>query len=254
MFLGLRRSIIAQVILPDPLDALSFLLRLQTHNGDGVPVGLYTDTGCTTPATASGDAIAAWRDESKPDGLLITQSNASQRPTLHYVGGKPVVRFDGVDDCMSFDQPSGVVNVAGYIAMALNVSTLGSNFNAGIAWSSGIGGVRAVGFGSFDTAGSWGLYTTFGPEHIDAGPIAANTRYVLDATWLGRGATNSVGRDGSFTSGAFTSLFDTDFTTPAYVGIDAGSYFTGDVTALLVGTSTFSDADRLLVNRALAVL
>lgn len=60
--------------------------------------GLYSDTARTTPSTAGG-AIAAWSDLSGK-GFHATQATAAKRPTLQtaIVNGKPVVRFDGVDD------------------------------------------------------------------------------------------------------------------------------------------------------------
>lgn len=88
----------ASALISDPLAALSFTLRLQTHRGDNVPIGLYKDTACTDPATADGDSIAAWRDELSGSGKVATQSNSMFRPTLRFVGGKPFVRSDGVDD------------------------------------------------------------------------------------------------------------------------------------------------------------
>lgn len=82
----------------DPLAGIPFALRLQTHRGDNVPLGLYQDTTCTIPATADGHSVAAWRDELSGSGLIATQSNAMKQPTLRFVDGVPVLRFDGVDD------------------------------------------------------------------------------------------------------------------------------------------------------------
>jgi primosomal replication protein N len=93
-------------INPDPLSGVPATLRLQTHRGDGVPVGLYKDTSCTIPATSEGDAIAAWRDEISGSGLTAVQSVTTRRPTLRFVSGKPVVRFDGVDDLLHTTLPA----------------------------------------------------------------------------------------------------------------------------------------------------
>lgn len=84
----------------DPLAGVVFALRLQTHAGDNVPVGLYQDVACTIPATADGHVVAAWRDELGGSGKTYSQSDVSKRPLLKIVSGAPVVRFDGIDDVL----------------------------------------------------------------------------------------------------------------------------------------------------------
>lgn len=82
----------------DPLAGITTILRLQTHNGNGVPLGLYQDTACTVPAVDDGDPVAAWRDELGTSGLLAIQSVETKRPLLRFVDGFPILEFDGVDD------------------------------------------------------------------------------------------------------------------------------------------------------------
>lgn len=88
---------------PDPLAGIPFPLRLQTHRGDGVPLGLYQDTACTIPATDDGHSVAAWRDELSDSGVVAVQSVSTKRPTLRFAVGKPVLQFDGVDDFLLID-------------------------------------------------------------------------------------------------------------------------------------------------------
>lgn len=76
----------------DPLAGIVLSLRLQTHNGDNVPLGLYQDTACTVPATEAGDLIAAWRDEISDSGLTALQATEGKRPELQFVSGVPCVR------------------------------------------------------------------------------------------------------------------------------------------------------------------
>lgn len=85
----------------DPLAGIPFVLRLQTHRGDGVPLGLYQDNDALIPATADGDPVAVWRDELSGSGIIAVQSVSTKRPVLKFVGGTPVVRFDGIDDFLS---------------------------------------------------------------------------------------------------------------------------------------------------------
>jgi hypothetical protein len=63
---------------------------------------LWQDTARTSPALADGDPVAALGDRSG-SGNHFLQATASKRPTLKLgvtPTGRPVVRFDGVDDFM----------------------------------------------------------------------------------------------------------------------------------------------------------
>lgn len=93
----------------DPLAGIAFALRLQTHRGDGVPLGLYQDLDELVPATEDGDPVAVWRDELSGSGLAATQSVSTKRPTLRFTGGIPWLEFDGVDDFLAGDLP-GILN------------------------------------------------------------------------------------------------------------------------------------------------
>ncbi|RYD33658.1 MAG: hypothetical protein EOP87_10615 [Verrucomicrobiaceae bacterium] len=139
----------------DPLAGMAFSLRLQTHRGDGIPLGLYQDVSCTAPAMAEGDLIAAWRDELSGSGLVAVQEVSSKRPTLRFVSGKPVLEFDGSDDFLIAD---GVPTISGIIAAAatgMHDSSVQSNGRilamadaSGMDWEGGTGYVPALKPGS----------------------------------------------------------------------------------------------------------
>lgn len=78
--------------------AFTSVLRHQTHNGNGVPLGLYKDVACTIPATLEGDLVAAWKDELGSSGIVLVQADSAKRPVLTFVSGLPYLHFDGVDD------------------------------------------------------------------------------------------------------------------------------------------------------------
>jgi hypothetical protein len=84
----------------DPLAGISFALRLQTHNGNNVPLGLYQDTACAVPATMDGDPIAAWKGTLMGSPVTFTQADSQQQPLLFFQAGVPVVLGDGVDDIL----------------------------------------------------------------------------------------------------------------------------------------------------------
>lgn len=63
---------------------------------------LYTDTGLTTPVSASTDLVAGWRDKSG-NGRHFLQATSGVRPQ-YFTGvqnGLSTVRFDGTDDYMA---------------------------------------------------------------------------------------------------------------------------------------------------------
>jgi hypothetical protein len=111
----------------DPLAGLPFTLRLQTHRGDGIPLGLYQDTACTIPATADGHSVAAWRDELSDSGLVAVQSVSTKRPTLKFVSGKPVVRFDGIDDFLLIATVPTISGIVGFASSAMFGSSTQAN-------------------------------------------------------------------------------------------------------------------------------
>ena len=60
---------------------------------------VYQDSGLTTPATADGDPVGGWVDQSG-NGNHLVQSTGASRPALKLavVNGRNALRFDGVDD------------------------------------------------------------------------------------------------------------------------------------------------------------
>lgn len=136
----------------DPLEGIALSLRLQTHNGDNSPIGLYTDTACTTPATTAGDLIAAWKDELGTSGIVFTQATSGNRPTLQFDSGVPVVRFNGTDQYLDYssanisvDRRTAVVgykasNATGGNIMQFRLSGYGyllRHFESGVAYIGG---------------------------------------------------------------------------------------------------------------------
>lgn len=86
---------------------------------------LWQDSALTTRATADGDPVGGWGDASG-NGRHVTQATSTKRPTLKLavLSGKPVVRFDGVDDFLSVsltqNQPSTYFIVVKNITMTAN--------------------------------------------------------------------------------------------------------------------------------------
>ncbi len=66
------------------------------------PSTLFQDSTLATPATADGDPVGGWKDHSRWS-LHLRQATASKKPILklNQLNGKPVLRFDGVDDFLA---------------------------------------------------------------------------------------------------------------------------------------------------------
>jgi len=78
----------------DPLAELDWFARFETLDNNGNPIGAYSNTGATTPAT-NGDLVAALKDELSPGGVVITQSDSSLRPSYSTDNGFPEIVSPG---------------------------------------------------------------------------------------------------------------------------------------------------------------
>lgn len=88
---AMRSHFAAAVVTPPDLPNLVLWLK--------AGVGTYQDTGATTPATADGDKVRLWQDQSGQGHHAIAPSDP-RRPTLKtsVVNGKPAHRFVNTDD------------------------------------------------------------------------------------------------------------------------------------------------------------
>jgi hypothetical protein len=96
--------------------------------------GTYQDAARTTPATADGDPVGGWVDQST-SAKHLAQSTSSKRPVLklNIQNSLPAIRFDGVDDFM--DAASAVLSSAAAWTAFIVHKTTGD-----IIWAGGIGG------------------------------------------------------------------------------------------------------------------
>jgi hypothetical protein len=137
----------------------SYQLRLQTHNGDNVPLGLYQDAAMTIPAMEDGDPIYVWKDVLTSSGLVYTAPDSSQRPTLRFRYGVPVVNFPGgtrkilISNTTLADNSTDLTT---YVVCRPDSDSGGSAFSnggLGTGWSIGSGAAGS----SFDVPGSYGV-------------------------------------------------------------------------------------------------
>lgn len=99
----------ARAIAPTGGGVTPYMFQAISDNGSG-PYGLYTDVACTTPATVSGDLIAAWKDERPGKTGVLIQSNPAKRFVLDFVGGVAAIFGDGTRFFEEWVTPAGVTS------------------------------------------------------------------------------------------------------------------------------------------------
>lgn len=227
----------------DTLAGISFALRLQTHNGDNVPLGLYLDTACTTPATDEFDIIAGWKDELGTSGIAGTQATEAKRPILVFDAGVPTLLFDGVDDALEFTNAfQSITECLGVIGFRPDVSPAGVGVQL---WEFGtdIDGSFWAYLGndvydSFGTSARRGPYNTAIDLDQQYNTVVARLDNNESTYWLNTGeimpaAAVTVAWSTSPRLGQITNL--------------GGYFFLGAINACLITSSDVSDATRLLI-------
>lgn len=179
----------------DPLAALAFQARLQNRvAGSLTPLGMYQDTACTIPATAEFDPVAAFQDELSGSGRKFIQADTDKQPALRFLGGVPVLEFDGIDDCLVLDganlSPVWLAARVQYIAgggVARVTSTAGGG-NGGFLASFGNWNARYTGSNILlgaATAGYDALFIQGGAGTSRVGFNGSNTPQPDDAIQVG---------------------------------------------------------------------
>ena len=191
--------------------------------------------------------VSKWYDQSG-NGRDATQTTLANQPICVTAGvpntynGKQAIYFDGATGVLSVPFNATVINAQGSFSALVNMPVLQQNFPALIAWSSSPVG---PGFGPLDNAaaGKFGLYTTFGPFNITLGPVAANTNYVLNATWNGTAVTES--RNKTVVSGTMGQAFTLNLAT-GLIGQDnpTSQFFNGTVPELIVFSTALTTPNR----------
>lgn len=217
------RVISVNATAPDPLIDFSFFARLQTHFGDNVPLGLYQDTACTIPATQDFDPVAAWRDELSGSNVVFSNSNPDQQPVLLFVGGVPVVAFDGVDDVLIQDSAFEPIFIS---ARTHHISD--SGFGRVTTQSGGGNG------GFVAAAGDWSA--RYGGAGITLGAITAG----YDALFIQGGTgTSRTGLNGSNSAQPDNTLPNAVWTIGDYTS-GGGQVIEMNIVALYFGSAAIN--------------
>jgi hypothetical protein len=215
----------------DPLAGISFALRLQTHNGDTVPLGIYQDTACTIPADEEWDPVAAWRDELSDSGLVAIQANTDKQPLLVFESGVPTLLFDGVDDYLvtsnsTLSQPCSIMAVAqSSNNSGLYLCDSADTINARMVQFTSGPGLRVHAGSSLDQLGDVSVFQVLAA--IFNGATSVN----------GLGGVEVTGNAGSSNGQGYTLAS----------GAGGGGYMSGSIAAFVAAASALDAPTRTIV-------
>lgn len=201
--------------------------------------GVFQDAARTTAATADGDPVGGWADQSG-NGRHFSQSTAASRGTLKLsiFNGRNIVRFDGVDDYLS----GTVLGSKEYTLCTANrYNTLSGN---NVIWRNG--NDAADGLEISNNAGSFSIFH-FNVSGISGGAMSTNLEQ-----WTIR-RTDAAGTDAR-KNGSSQSLVGSSIamilpTTTMLIGARTpASNFAGmDLCELIVWNRKLTDAETTLV-------
>lgn len=105
-------------------------------------VGVYQDSGATSPVTTAGQSVAVIKDQTG-NSFNFTQATALARPTWQLDGANPYLSFDGVDDWMAVTSV-GLIEPGRTIIAGVRKNSdanIGSVFESRPIWTSATGGL-----------------------------------------------------------------------------------------------------------------
>ena len=207
---------------------------------------LWQESTRITPATQDGDPVGAWDDVSGA-GRNALEATVGKRPLLKLAiqNGKPVLRFDGVDDWMA--TPSITFGSAYTVIMAVIAPTInkillesGPNTNSSAGFLLYSGSPNGQVFG-----GSGGPFT-YGGTDLHAVGMQVLTTLATSA------ATADVFKNGT-SQGPQTRTFGTIGAVVVNVGARSGGTLplNGDIAEVIVYDHALTTGDRQLVERGL---
>jgi len=227
-----------------------------TFPTNGLAVWFRADAGITQ---ASG-RVSRWEDQSGSGRHAVQATSASQPLWVADAvpGGKPVVRFDGVNDFMTFTLPvNGLTGMSLFLVANNSADRTGGSSQAGEAalfWNETV---------------SWGtVYLSpyqsqvnfrFGTTQLNnratyTRPVSIGAQYSL-STSIKDGATDTLYVNGQRVirgEGKLAAIAGCTDTGNLGRGYNDNTYFPGDIAEALVYTRALSENERVVVEQALA--
>ena len=209
---------------------------------DAASSPVWQDAGGTVAATADGDPVRRWDDLSGNSRHVTAPSDAA-RPSLKLAiqNGKPVLRFDGVDDYLV--SASAAQSQAVTVFVVVNLTVVGNYphvvaTGTGNAWN-----LRAVG-----TLGLWSFQYAVNNQGPALASNSAGTGFHLLSASATDGAWSVALDNNTPAAGAISSTFDTPKTYQVGDRDDRQGYLLpGDIAELLVYNSVLSADDTAAV-------
>jgi hypothetical protein len=222
-------------------------VNVMTPPLNGLAVWLRADAG----TVLNGPGLSQWLDQSG-NNRHATQSASASRPTLvnGVINGRPVVRFDGASDFLTFNLPVNGLSTMSLLLVAANTQ----NQNGGES-----GGERAALFWN-ETAG-WGtvfltpfqssLNSRFGTTQVEnrndyLRPLSVGSRFTL-STAVKNGPTDSLYVNGTQvlnTSGKLPTIAACQSVANVGRGYDNDTFFAGDIAEILIYNRALTVAER----------
>jgi hypothetical protein len=214
--------------------------------------GLYTDNAGTIPATADGDTIGRWADQSG-NGYHASQTTAGSRPTLKIINGKRYIRFDGTADNLGSSTLTLGTTCTIYAVVRRGSGTgfrrVISNENNFFLGENITSSVIYRGWASFYGNGSaWGTTATHGNfSHLYN---AADTYYLLCS--VQSGGTDTAFANGVQVNSRSNSMvaFTDGYTVGSQPG-GGGQWWDGDIAEILIYSTNHDSTTRQQVERYL---
>lgn len=204
----------------------------------GSTVKLWLEADIGTGGTTSGDVVSTWTDQSS-NAANATGSGAA-RPTYQtgVINGKPVVRFDGSDDVLTFgDKFSSLTTMHVFLVVKITSDPPASDYETGL-WDFSTAG-SATHFPYTDGT----VYDSFGStaRKDTVNPTPAMTSAVMysvlsKSSWW----QNHVNGTALYTTAANTVACNT---APS-LGKSLGSYYLkGDIALIIICNAELSGGD-----------
>lgn len=208
------------------------------------PFSIYQDVALTLPALDQGNLIRGWRDELSGSGRVAIQSSSTACPSVRFIAGKPVPRFDGVDDYMRLDTP---IILTGDFTVTARVRSSGDGIIVGS--EAHVGGVHLLRINASDQVVFYDgmtLLTSTTPVSTRATPINISVIRTGTTVKMYEGTTE-IG------SGTSAATMEAGIIGTLIFGGDSLSPLNGDGPVILIAGTAMTD-DLATIDEALSLL
>lgn len=197
---------------------------------------------------ANGSSVASWADESG-SGYSAAQGTASKQPTLrtNVLNGKPVLRFDGVDDFLSIADFACVCRIAVFVVAKFTVAkpmqieqSATANSNPGFFFYGDLSGPVKIA-----RAGGIGMSVAGTDDWMGASFASVNFNFTGTVTGSGTDLYRKNGAAGNNgTTGNTLGATDTTVTDTLYICSRAGTsaFSDGDLAEIIVYNNALTSA------------